>query len=42
MEPDEEVDLKEERKFWAEDLRRIAGRCGCSVNMLALQDQITL
>lgn len=41
IEPDEEVDLKDERKFWAEDLRRIAGRCGCSENMLYdLQDQI--
>lgn len=35
-EPDEEVDLKEERRFWAEDLRRIVGRCGCGslTNML--------
>lgn len=28
-EPDEEGDLKEERRFWADDLRRIEGRCGC-------------
>ena len=43
IEPDEEVDLKDERKFWAEDLRRIAGRCGCSENMMyVLQDQIAL
>jgi hypothetical protein len=35
-EPDEEVDLKEERRFWAEDLRRIVGRCGCwSENILS-------
>ena len=34
IEPEEEEVLKEERKFWAEDLRRIAGRCGCSENMM--------